>query len=108
MTGANSVNSALIEELRAEMRDAPMAPILPGPPPSLRPAFTVWAVGAKVKVGGDIPAVVLGFAVEGQAIRYRVEWWDNRDRHVEWLPEDSLSGEPGEPTASVIFGGNAR
>ena len=43
-------------------------------------------LGAKVYIGGDIPAVVNGILTRvNGGLEYEVIWWDGRTRRCEWV-----------------------
>lgn len=56
------------------------------------PDRTVWAIGAEVTIGGDIPARVLEAAIKTSGEEYRVVWWSGENRISEWLDSSELTG----------------
>jgi hypothetical protein len=50
----------------------------------------VFKIGTKVKVGGDIPAIIVGIAIYTSSVDYKVVYWDDRTRKSEWVAESEI------------------
>jgi hypothetical protein len=57
----------------------------------MKKRILVFSPGQSVMVGDDIHATILGVCIRAcNHVTYEVEWWDGRDRKVEWLEESSI------------------
>jgi len=45
----------------------------------------VYKSGTRVKVNGDTFATVVGHWLEYDTLQYRVVWWHNGERKLEWV-----------------------
>jgi hypothetical protein len=50
----------------------------------------VFKIGTKVKVGGDISAIIVGIAIYTSSVDYKVVYWDDRTRKSEWVAESEI------------------
>jgi len=51
----------------------------------------VLAPGCKVKIAGEIAALVVGVWIkEGPNVSYSVVWWDGRQRREEWVTDSEV------------------
>lgn len=64
--------------------------------------ITVYSVGTKCLVGGDIPAYVTAVRLNGTAVDYQVAWWDGACRRDEYLDTFEITFD-GEPTQQIGF-----
>lgn len=51
----------------------------------------VIAIGSDVLVGGDIPAKVLAVTIGEGYVAYKCSWWNEGQRHVDWIPQIEVS-----------------
>ncbi len=63
----------------------------------------VFAIGSKVKIDGDLTAVVLGVTMRSSGVSYEVVWWEERSRRSEWLYDFEVSAVKGSKTMEVGF-----
>ena len=49
--------------------------------------ITVFEIGSKVLLDGEIPATVTAISIRGieHRLTYEVMWWDERTRKSEWV-----------------------
>ncbi len=66
---------------------------------------TVYPVGTKVVISGDIPGVVAAIRINGVGVDYLVAWWDGKNRHNEFLDTFEIKFES-EPTLEIGFHAN--
>lgn len=49
------------------------------------PDFTILPLGADIRIGDDIPAIVMATTIRGERVSYQVAWWDDRKRVESWV-----------------------
>lgn len=51
----------------------------------------VYDIGAKVKIGESINAVIESICIrDNYSVEYGVSWWDGRQRRIDQLPADQV------------------
>lgn len=70
---------------------------------------TVLPVGQAVDLNGDIDgvitAVTIRMASPGLHVCYEVEWWNGRDRRVEWFQESQVQPKENRRSQRIGFRG---
>lgn len=63
----------------------------------------VWPPGARVRVGADIEGRVLSVQLDVGRVSYRVVWWHDGKREVEWFEAFEVEAAEQDVLTSVGF-----
>jgi len=64
----------------------------------------VFMVGSPVIVGGKIEAVITGICIrEHRHITYECSWFDNANRHCQWLEQIEIKRHEKSATTRIGF-----
>lgn len=99
--------SADVAALRSQVRELRAAGLRPMPP-----VVAIYRHGDAVVLdpaGQKIPGTITGVMLDGEEFRdvsYRVVWWNDRQRVVEWIESGLLEAvDDDAPRAAVAYGG---